>query len=85
MVTTAISSLPSKAHTQQNLQALASALSNKCGLTAKVLCYSCIYTLPEQSEIRISIPDGINIVNKTIDISSTSISNKTMKFVGMHD
>jgi hypothetical protein len=84
-VTKAIYSLPSEAHTQQNLMALAAGLTNQCGITAKVLCFKCIKTLPEQSEIRLSVNDGTRVLNKTIDISATSITNETMKFVAIHD
>jgi hypothetical protein len=84
-ITEAIISLPSRTHTQENLEALSAALSNDCGVTAKVLCFRCISTLPEQSEIRVSVTDGINIMNKTIDISAASTTNQTMKFVAMHD
>jgi hypothetical protein len=84
-ITEAINSLPYRDHTQQNLTALASALTNECGITTKILCFKCIKTLPEQSEIRLSVTDGANILNKTIDICATSITNPTMKFVAMHD
>ena len=84
-VTKAIYTLPSKTHSQQNLTALAGSLTNQCGITAKVLCFGCIKTLPEQSEIRLSVTDGTRVLNKTIDISATSITNQTMKFVAIHD
>ena len=84
-ITEAINSLPSKAHTEQNLTALTLTLSHQCGVTAKVLCFRCIKTLPEQSEIRISATDGTGVVNKTIDISAISIGDERMKFVNMHD
>ena len=84
-VTEAINRLRSKTHTQENLTALAARLTNECGITAKILCFSCIKTLPAQSELRLSVTDGTRIVNKTIDISAISISNETMRFVAMHD
>jgi hypothetical protein len=84
-ITEAISSLPSKLHTEQNLTALTLVLTNQCGVSAKVLCFRCIKTLPEQSEIRISATAGTGVVNKTIDISAISISDERMKFVNMHD
>ena len=84
-ITEAINSLPSKVHTEQNLTALSLILSNQCGVSAKVLCFRCIKTLPEQSEIRISATDGTGVVNKTIDISAISIGDERMKFVNMHD
>ena len=85
VVTKAIYTLPSKTHTEQNLTALAASIINKCDITAKVLCFKCIKTLPEQSEIRLSITDVTRVLNKTIVISATSITNETMKFVAIHD
>ena len=84
-VTKAINSLPSKTHTEQNLNALALLLSNKCRIKAEILCYACIKTLPEESELRISIIAGNNILHKTIDISAFSTTDDKMKFVNMHE
>lgn len=84
-VTEAITSLPSRAHTQDNLIALTSLLAGDCGITTEVRCFGCIKTLPEQSEIRVSVTDGTQFFYKIIDISATSITDETMKFVAMHD
>lgn len=82
-ITQTIIALPSQEYTEQNLNALAAALSGECGLFAKVLCFSCIETLPEQSEIRVSFEYSGSVVNKTIDISY-SPDNK-MRFVNLHE
>jgi hypothetical protein len=52
---------------------------NKC-LLAENLCYFCIQTLPEQSEIRISA-DG---VSRILDISYNN-SNQKLEFRSMHN
>jgi hypothetical protein len=58
-------------------------LSNKCSLPANVLCFRCIQTLPEQSEMRISFLSGSTRLSKTIDISYPA--DGLMKVVGVHD
>lgn len=47
-----IANLPSDNNTLENLDKLAQAISSQCRITATVLCFGCIKTLPEQSEIR---------------------------------
>jgi hypothetical protein len=61
-----ISQLPSKGHTPENLQKLTDAISRECNATAKVLCFACIKTLPEQSEISV---DYLGADHGIIDIS----------------
>ena len=83
IITHFINNLPSKNYTQQNLDKLAASLSGECTLTARVLCFSCIKTLPEQTEIRISaIIQGTQLY-KTIDISYSP--GNMIEFVNMHD
>lgn len=84
-ITIAINNLSNNAHTKQNLDALVAALSNMCGITVQVVCFACIDTLPEQSEIQMTFTIGGNTVQKTIDISATTVSNTKMRFVNMHD
>jgi hypothetical protein len=78
-----IAGLGSKAHTSENLTALAKKVSAKCDVEVEVLCYACIMTLPEQSELRVTLSSAGSTITKVIDISQNS-SNE-MKFVNMHD
>jgi hypothetical protein len=82
-VTQFINQLASKNNSKENLENLAATLSNKCSLTANLLCFGCIQTLPEQSEIRISILSGSTQLSKTIDISYSP--DGLMKIVGVHE
>jgi hypothetical protein len=84
LITDIIKTLPSDIYSEQSVKALAASLSNECGVSAEVLCFSCIQTLPEQTEIRLSFSFSGNIFNKIIDISYTQPTNK-MKIVNMHD
>ena len=55
---------------EQNLQALTKWLkSNSCVIDATILCVSCIYTLPAQSEISFSFKEGEVTKVVTLDIS----------------
>jgi hypothetical protein len=83
VITQFINQLPSNSYTQNNLNYLASSLSGQCTISAKVLCFDCILTLPGQSEIRLSFIFSPSLVEKTIDISY-SPDNK-MKVVNMHE
>jgi hypothetical protein len=85
IITTAINELPSREHTNENLQALVNLLRTNCSLTVDILCYGCIQTLPEQSEISLSFSSGNTTIRKVIDISAISTTNSMMKFVNMHD
>jgi hypothetical protein len=78
-----IAGLGSKAHTSENLTALAKKVAAKCDVKVEVLCYACIMTLPEQSELRVTLSSAGSTITKVIDISQNS-SNE-MKFVNMHD
>jgi hypothetical protein len=75
--------MPSKTYSLQNIQILSASVSSQCSFTANMLCFSCIKTLPPQTEISISFMDGGSQVRKVFDISY-SPDNK-MKFVNMHD
>lgn len=84
IITDIIKTLPSDIYSEQSVNALAASLSNECGISATVLCFSCIDTLPEQTEITLSYTVSGNTVNKILDISYTASSHK-MKIVNMHD
>jgi hypothetical protein len=80
-----INKLPpaSQKHTSENLAKLTSAIGQQCQVTATVLCFACIDTLPQQSEIRISLTGPGFTVVKVIDISSDKDDN--MIFANMHN
>ena len=75
--------LSSRKHTNENLVKLVSAINRQCQITASKLCYGCIKTLPEQSEIRISTTGVGATVHKTIDITADKDGN--MIFGNMHE
>lgn len=83
IITLYISKLPSATYTEQNLTQLTTTISNQCAISAVVLCFDCIDTLPSQSEIRVSIVSSGSIIKKTIDI--TYSPDKKMKFGNMHE
>lgn len=83
LISKKVEQLSSQNYTQENLTNLAASLSNECDISVQVLCFSCIQTLPEQSEIRLSFNDSGSPVAKTIDISYTP-DNK-IKIVNMHN
>jgi hypothetical protein len=76
---------------EQNLQALTEWLkSSSCIIDASVLCVSCIYTLPAQSEVSFSFQEGEITKVVTLDISMSKplkagicniqeVSNVTLK------
>jgi hypothetical protein len=77
-----IRNLASRTNTAENLNRLAEALSS-CDLTATVLCFGCIQSLPEQSEIRIAFSTPDTTFSRIIDISYTP--NNEMVFRNMHE
>ncbi|RZM06732.1 MAG: hypothetical protein EOO88_52905 [Pedobacter sp.] len=85
IITAHISALGSNnAHTSENLDRLTARLNGTC-LQAVVLCFACINTLPEQSEIRVTFPTSSGTISRIIDISPTSLTDSRMKFVNMHE
>jgi len=78
-----VNGLSSQKYTRENLEKLNAALSGQCVTTAELLCFSCIYTLPAQSEIKVSIFYQGTLLYKVFDISYTP-DNK-IKVVNMHD
>jgi len=61
---------------------LSSAISAPCQVSTVVLCYSCIQTLPAQSEIKISVNYQGLKKDKIIDITR---SGNRFVFAGIHD
>jgi hypothetical protein len=84
LVTAYINQLPSKAYSEQNINALASSFSGGCSISTLVDCYDCISTLPSMTEIRITVTLVQPNITKVADISYTSSDNK-MKCAGVHD
>jgi hypothetical protein len=80
-ITEEINQLPSKQYTEENIRNLTTSLS-KC-LTANMLCFSCIKTNPEQSEIMLSFNQSGATIRKIIDITYSPDGN--MRFGGMHE
>ena len=78
-----INGLAAKKYSEQNLNNLATSLFHGYNVSAEVLCFSCIKTLPPQSEIKISFFSGGSAIRRIIDISYTEDNN--IKFVGMHE
>ena len=82
-----LASLPSSnsfAEDEKNVQALAEWLkSSSCVIDATVLCVSCIYTLPTQSEISFSFKEGEVTKVVTLDIvMSTPLKARICKIQG---
>ncbi|MFT3680003.1 MAG: hypothetical protein QM791_07000 [Ferruginibacter sp.] len=82
IVNTLIGQLASKTHTAGNLNSLVSSINSKCNFNAKVLCFACIETLPEQSEIEISFLQGFTESKRIIDITE---KDNQMAFQNMHE
>ncbi len=82
-LTAYMNQLPAQSHTADNLKKLTQLVSSRCDADAVVLCFACIDTLPEQSEIKISFGYNSNRFYKIFDISHTP-DNK-MKVRNMHD
>jgi maleate cis-trans isomerase len=83
-ITIFISKLPSQKYSKENLDKLAAYITSRCAVSANVLCYSCIKTSPEQSEIKLTLtlPDQRQ-VKKIIDVTYTP--ERIMKVLNMHD
>jgi hypothetical protein len=78
-----IQSLSSQKYTEENMNKLVAAIGQQCGITATLLCFDCIKTLPSQTEIRISCT-GINgPIEKIIDI--TYSDDNKMIFNNIHN
>ncbi len=54
-----------------------------CDISIEVLCYGCIYTLPAQSEIRLTFSAGLIRIEKTLDLIVTD--DGRVRCQNMHD
>lgn len=70
-----LASLPSSNSSledEQNIQALTKWLkSSSCIIDARIICVSCIYTLPPQSEVSFTFKEGEATYEVTLDIIMT--------------
>jgi hypothetical protein len=82
-VTDFIAGLQRSDYNESNINTLCGRISSSCDVTVELACFDCIYTLPSQSEIIISIHSGGALKTKTIDLSYTP-ANKIV-FRNMHD
>lgn len=79
-----INQLPSAEHTDRNLDELVRLLNDNCSVISEKLCFGCIQTLPEQSEIRIHFINNATVTQKTFDISRPA-NGSNMIVLNMHD
>ncbi len=70
-------------YSKENIEALVTSVSNNCDVSAKLLCFNCIYTLPAQSEVQLTFNQSGNSIIKVIDLSYKQ-DNK-MEIVEIHD
>ncbi len=84
LVTDYINNLSSKFYTEKNLNDLAAAIASQCTITARVLCFDCIQTLPGQTEIEVTFSNNGSTVRKIFDISYRLQTN-IIVFGSMHD
>jgi hypothetical protein len=61
-----------------SLDKLVAKINTFCNVKAEILCYYCIQTLPEQSEIKVTV----NSTSRVLDISYSA--DKKLLFVNMH-
>ena len=73
-ITHYINSLASQQYTRQNLENFTAVLFGSCVSAAEIVCFSCIDTLPEQSEIKVSIIYQGARLNKIFDITYSPLS-----------
>ena len=53
---------------EQNLNDFIEELNDECNLEASLVCYACIETFPEQSELRIQVDSSGTLVSRIVDI-----------------
>jgi hypothetical protein len=84
LVTDYINGLSSKFYTEASLNALAAAIASQCTITARVLCFDCVQTLPSQTEIEVTFSNNGSTVKKIFDISYRLQTN-IIVFSSMHN
>ncbi|MFI5129931.1 MAG: hypothetical protein ACHQFX_08080 [Chitinophagales bacterium] len=82
VITKFVNNLVSKKYSQQNINNLVNTINQQCDASAVVLCFDCIYTIPSQSEIRITCSVAGGPVDRTVDISYTK--DNEMVFRNLH-
>ena len=83
IITSFINRLPSRTYNAENMNALVSSLSDKCAVSASLLCFDCVATYPSMSEIQITLPSTQPATSVVVDISYTT-DNK-MRCAYVHD
>ena len=53
---------------EQNLNDFIQELNEECDLEASLVCYACIETFPEQSEVRVMLDSSGILVSSIVDI-----------------
>lgn len=71
-----VAELPSQEYTEQNINNLIANISGKCVVSATLICFDCIPTLPSASEIKLSFTENGTTVYKIIDLTTFAGSNK---------
>jgi hypothetical protein len=66
----------------KNLETLIDGINSCNGLQAELLCYSCIYTLPPESEIVVMVDSAGTDVRRVLDIRTPQ--NDILSFAGIH-
>lgn len=83
-ITAFIAGLYSDLHTEANMIELVRLIERSCSaIDAELLCFACIDTLPEQSEIKLRLTVGGTTIVKVIDLSYTPANR--IRFVNMHN
>lgn len=83
IITTVINRLHARKHTRDNLAKLVTAINQQCQVNASLVCFSCIYTLPPQSEISVSVAGTTGPIKVIVDISYDK--NDYMIVAGVHE
>jgi hypothetical protein len=83
-ITAFIAALYSDVYTEANINELMRFIENSCGsIDADLFCFSCIDTLPPQTEIILRLKMGSVTIVKVIDLTYTP-ANK-IRFANMHN
>ena len=78
-----IAAMASQEYNEPNLNNLASSISNNCSISAYLVCFDCIFTLPAESELELTFSENGTTFHKIVDLKPTS-DNK-IKVQSMHE
>lgn len=82
-LTSFVQRLPTREYSDNNLGRLVELINSNCSVMAEKLCFSCIQTLPEQSEISIRFLNNGSDVHKIFDLSHP-VGGSQMIVLNMH-